>query len=301
MSLLRRPLNFWLRTVEKRRMRSGSTDALRRALALQSRLFFHPPRGTKQSWTERGGVPCLTVVPRGAVQGRVLLYIHGGGFVFGSPDTHSAMAATLAQHVGAQAILPQYRLAPEARFPAASDDVRSVWDALIAEGVAPQDIALGGDSAGGALAFGLLAQLCAEGAALPGAVFAFSPLTDLTLSGESFSRNAEAEVVLAAERGAEMVGLYLDGQAGADLSASPLFAEFKGGPPVWVTVGDTEILLDDARRMVAKLEAEGVEATLVIEHDLPHVWPIFHNILPEGRQTLEALARWIRQQQSWEV
>ncbi len=301
MSLLRRPLNLWLRTVEKRRMRKGDVASLRRALELQSRLFFYPPRGTTHSWTEHGGVPCLTITPRGASKGRVLLYIHGGGFVFGSPRTHSAMGAQLAQRIGAQAILPQYRLAPEAPYPAAPDDVRSAWDGIIASGISPKDIVLGGDSAGGALALGLVAALCSEGAQLPAALFAFSPLTDLTFSGESFSSNAEAEVVLAAERGEEMAGLYLNGHSGAEPCASPLHASFKGGPPTWVTVGDTEVLLDDARRIIAKLDAEGVEAKLVLEHDLPHVWPIFHNVLPEARQTLEALAQWIRQQQNWEV
>lgn len=301
MSLLRQPLNFWLRRIEKRRMGKGEVATLRRALEVQSRLFFHPPRGTTQMWGEYGGIPSLTTTPRGASPDRVLFYIHGGGFVFGSPDTHSAMAAHLAQKIGARAVLPRYRLAPEAVFPAAPEDVRRAWDGILASGVLSKNIVLGGDSAGGALALGLVAALCAEGADMPGAVFAFSPLTDLTFSGESFSRNAECEVVLAAERGAEMVGLYLNGFGGADPAVSPLFADFAGGPPVWITVGDTEILLDDSRSIVAKLKADGVEATLVVEHDLPHVWPIFHNILPEARGTLAALASWIRRQQKWEV
>lgn len=211
------------------------------------------------------------------------------------------MAAHLAKKIGAQAILPKYRLAPEAPYPAAPEDVRSAWHGIIASGISPEDIILGGDSAGGALAFGLVAALCGEGAQLPAAVFAFSPLTDLTLSGESFTSNAEAEAVLAAERAQEMVDLYLNGHNGADPCASPLHASFKGGPPTWVTVGDTEVLFDDARRMIAKLEAEGVETRLVVEHDLPHVWPIFHNALPEARHTLDVLAQSIRQQQNREV
>lgn len=299
MSWLRQPLNMWLRTVEKRRMRRGSVATLRRALEVQSRLLFRAPMGTTKTWGDFGGVPCLTLEPRAHVQGRVLLYIHGGGFVFGSPNTHSAMAATLAQNIGARAVLPRYRLAPENVFPAASDDIRSVWDALLESGVAPYDIVVGGDSAGGALALGLVASLCGEGAELPGSIFAFSPLTDLTFSGESFIRNAEAEAVLAAERGTEMAELYLSGHSGADPAVNPLYAAFKGAPPVWVTVGDTEILFDDARRIAEKLKLEAVDVTLVVEHDLPHVWPIFHNILPEARQTLDALTQWIRQQHYW--
>ena len=132
-------------------------------------------------------------------------------------------------------------------------------------------------------------------------MFAFSPLTDLTFCGKSFVQNAEVEAVLAAERGAEMIGLYLGDHSGADPAVSPLYASFKGGPPAWVTVGDTEILLDDARRIVTKLAGDGVDATLVVEHDLPHVWLIFHNVLPEARKTLNELAIWIMQQQRWEV
>lgn len=243
----------------------------------------------------------MTLTPPAAQQDRVLLCIHGGGFVFGSPDTHSAMAATLAHKLGACAVLPRYRLAPEASFPAAPDYVRRAWDGLIASGISPANIVLGGDSAGGALAFGLIASLCLEGADKPAAVFSFSPLTELTFSGASFMANAEVEAVLAAERGAEMVGMYLNGRDGADPEVSPLRASFQGAPPAWVTVGDTEILSDDGRRIVEKLQLDEVGATLVVVHDLPHVWPIFHNILPEARDTLSALATWIRQQQNWAV
>lgn len=301
MSMLRRPLNFWLRRVEKPRMRTGDVARLRRALEVQSRMFFHAPFGTKRSWRTYGGVSCLTLMPRAAQQNRVLYYIHGGGFVFGSPDTHRAMAATLARKLGAWAVLPRYRRAPEAAFPAAPNDVRSAWDGLIASGVAPSNVVLGGDSAGGALAFGLIAALCAEGAELPSAIFGLSPLTDLTLGGESYKTNAEADPLLPSGRGAEMVSMYLQGHIGADPEVSPILASYRGGPPAWATVGDTEILLDDVRGIIAKLQNDGVNAELVVEHDLPHVWPIFHNVLPEARSTLDALAVWIRRQQNWEV
>lgn len=299
MSLMRRLLNGWLTAVEKRRMRQGQPEDLRRALERQSRLFFRPPRGTQRRWVMYGGVECLKVTGCRAPTERVLFYIHGGGFFFGSPNTHGAMAATLAQRLGAMAILPRYRLAPEAPFPAAPDDVRAVWDGLIGSGVNPSDIVLGGDSAGGALAFGLVSALCAEGADLPGAVFGFSPLTDLTHSGDSFDTNAEADVILPAERAGELGALFLRGASERESRVSPLFGTFHGAPPAWVTVGDTEILLDDARRLVARLTEHGVQAELHIEHDLPHVWPIFHDILPEGRTTLDKLAGWIRQQQGW--
>lgn len=236
---------------------------------------------------------------------RVLFYIHGGGFVFGSPDTHAAMVAQLCQRTGARAVLPKYRLAPEAPFPAAQQDVRAAWDGLIAEGVRPADIVLGGDSAGGALAFSLIATLCAEArcsesSALPGAVFSFSPLTDMTHSGQSFIDNADSDVLLPAERATALGEMFLQGHTGDDPCVSPLFAQFAGGPPVWITVGNTEILLDDSRRLAMRLREQGVAVDLSERHDLPHVWPLFHNILPEARETLDALGLWIRQRQGWE-
>ncbi|MDG1067725.1 MAG: alpha/beta hydrolase [Sulfitobacter sp.] len=278
----------------------ASPKMIRRALEVQSRLFFYAPRGTKSRWVDHNRIPCLEIAPRSVQPGRVLLYFHGGGFVFGSPDTHSAMVAQLAMRVGARDVMPKYRLAPEAACPAALQDVRAAWDGLIAAGVAPADIVVGGDSAGGALAFGLIAALCAEGAAKPGAVFGFSPLTDMTFSGPSFIENADSDVLLPADRAVALAEMFLQGHPGDDPDVSPLFARFDGSPPAWITVGDTEILLDDARRLAAQMRSEGVQVQLVQEPDLPHVWPLFHNILPEARQTLNALAAWIRQQQGWE-
>jgi len=299
MSIALKLLNPWLRLVEKKRIRTGTPRQLRRALEVQSRLFFHAPRGTMFNAAALKGIPCQGVSGPGDVEGRVLFYIHGGGFVFGSPVTHRAMAAQLAKRIGARAILPQYRLAPEAAFPAAPDDIRAAWDGLLAAGVEARNVVVGGDSAGGALAFGLVASLCKQGAPLPGAVFGFSPLTDLTFSGDSFKVNADADAVLPSESADKLSEMFLRGAPSDVPSVSPLFGQFKDAPPAWITVGDTEILLDDARRLAARLQSDQCDVTLVVEQDLPHVWPIFHNILPEGRRTLDAVAQWIMQQQGW--
>lgn len=302
MSIRRHLLNTWLKAVEKpRMMRAETPNSLRKALEIQSKLFFHAPRGTSMKWTTLGGLDALEIEPRqGVTNPRILLYFHGGGFTFGSPRTHSALVAQLAHRLNARAIIPQYRLAPEAPFPAAPDDALTAWQALIDQGCAPQDIVIGGDSAGGALAFGLLARLCANDAPLPGAVFGLSPLTDMTHSGQSFADNVDSDVVLPAKRADLMGQMFLAGQPPDDPSVSPIFGTFNNAPPVWITVGDTEVLLDDARRLAQVCERDGVDVTLVERHDLPHVWPFFHNILPEARETLDELALWIRQQQGWQ-
>ncbi len=298
---LRRPLiNFWMRQVEKPAMaRAKDAAALRRSLELKAKFLFHAPRGTQQNWLKlssaSGVVDALEVRPKKPQAKRVILYIHGGAFVFGSPRTHAAMMAQLARRTGARVFLPQYRLAPEAPFPAAKQDLRQAWDGLLAQGIAPSDIVLGGDSAGGALALGLLAELCADGADGPAALFGFSPLTDMAHSSESFTQNARREAVLPASRAAECSEAYLGGCDPADPAVSPVHADFTGAPPVWITVGDTEILRDDAHAIAARLRECGVTVQLDEKHDLPHVWPILHNILPEARQTLDDLASWIRQ------
>lgn len=303
MSAFRPVLNFWLRTFEKRHLtRAAGPPEVRRSFERQARLFFHSPRNTQKTWrTPATGPEVMELSTPGVQSGRVIFFVHGGGFVFGSPNTHAAMVAQLACRTGARAILPCYRLAPEAPFPAAIDDVSAAWTALIAGGVRPSDVVFGGDSAGGALIFALLGQLCKEGGYLPGAVFGLSPLTDLTCSSVSFRDNAKCEAVLPAGRAEEMVQAYLSGHDPADPRASPLQADFTGGPPVWLTVGDTEILRDDAHLLAEKLRGCGVAVTFEEQHDLPHVWPIFHNILPEARATLDRLAGWIRQVQDWPV
>lgn len=301
MSLRARVLNQWLRRVEKPAMARATDPILMRdRFERHARLFFRAPRGTQRQWItlEQGQrrMDALDMVPAALNSDAVLLYLHGGGFVFGSPRTHAAMAAQLGHRLSARVVLPRYRLAPEAPFPAAFDDVRLAWDALCASGVPPGHIVIGGDSAGGALALSLLGQLVADRVALPAGVFCLSPLTDMSHSGESFRSNAGKEALLPASRAGDMGEMYLGGHPVDDPRVSPLNADFTGAPPVWITVGDTEILRDDARRMAARLQEAKVQAVLRERRDLPHVWPIFHNILPEARETLDELAQWIRQQ-----
>lgn len=287
MSLMRRILNPYLRVTEKRRLRRARTPGpLRRAFEISARLFFHP-RGRGFEAGLIAGVPVL----RRPGAAPVLLYFHGGAYIFGSPATHKAMLAQIARRTGCAVILPDYRKAPEHPFPAAVDDALAVYRQVMD---APGGVVLGGDSAGGGLALGVLAEILRRGLPMPTGLFAFSPLTDLTWSGASLSDNGAADVILPADRMDEMADMYLQGADPADPRASPLFASFGGAPPVWLCAGETEILLDDTRRMATRLRAQGVPVTEVIEHDLPHVWPIFHTLLPEARATLDQLSDWIR-------
>lgn len=296
MSLIRPVLNAYLRGFEKRRLaRTADIDKIRRDFERSARWFFRAPRGTERHQLVLDGCcDCLEVRPATRQGDLVIFYIHGGGFVFGSPETHAPMLAELARRVGARVVLPRYRLAPENPCPAAIDDVEQAYLALIASGVDPAHVFIGGDSAGGTLMFNLLGQIIAKGWPLPRGAFGLSPFADFAHEGASFVANARREAVLPAARADELVQMYLDGSDSTDPRVNPLRAQYRGGPPVWLCVGDTEILRDDARRMRDLMQDQAVQVTFLEEHDLPHVWPIFHNILPEARRTLDSLAAWIK-------
>lgn len=293
MSLARHILNSYLRLTEKRYLkRVESPEVLRRGFERKARLFFRAPFGTRYARDEESGVPVQWVTARGVVRdtGPLILHFHGGGYVFGSSNTHRAMLGRLSKLTGLPACLPDYRLAPEHPFPAAVEDALAVYRAVAGR---TGGVVLGGDSAGGGLALALLSELLRRDMPLPLGLFAFSPLTDLTFSGGSLSANARADVMLPESRVEEIAHLYLGGGDARDPRASPLFADFTGAPPVWLTVSDSEILLDDSRRMAARLARQDVAVTEIIAHDLPHVWPYFQGLLPEAMTALRQVERWI--------
>ncbi|QIE46426.1 alpha/beta hydrolase [Pseudohalocynthiibacter aestuariivivens] len=288
-------LRPYLRLTEKRHLaRAQDPVKLRRSFELKAKIFFRAVADTQYRDLNVGSgdvaLSGVEVTPKVQRDGPVILYFHGGGYVFGSPDTHKAMLARLSSLTGLRAVLPRYRLAPEHPFPAAPEDALSAYRAVMDH---PGGVIIGGDSAGGGLVLSLLARIIALGLPLPLGCFAFSPLTDVTFSGDSIRDNARAEIILPADRVGDMAGMYLGDHPADDPIASPLFAGFLGAPPIWLAVADTEILLDDSRRMAEHLMGQGVDVTCLVERDLPHVWPLFQTILPEARQTLAELAGWI--------
>ena len=221
----------------------------------------------------------------------VLLYFHGGAYLMGAPETHAALLAELAVRTGARAFLPRYRLAPEHPFPAAFDDAVAAWERLRALGHPADQIVLGGDSAGGGLALALLSHLCVTGQR-PAGAFLLSPWTDLTLSGASLVTNARREQMLPAHRMTEIRALILGAARpndAGDPRLSPLHAAFPDAPPVLIHVAESEILRDDSLRLRHRLP----DAIIRIAGDLPHVWPVLHQYLPEARVTLDQTAAFI--------
>jgi epsilon-lactone hydrolase len=287
--------NFWLRHLSKRYLRHEQDFARARAgMERALRLMPNPPGAELEDRPlafDGRSLPALRVRPFGS--GPTILWLHGGAYCLGSPRGFSGMAAALARRAQGGAVLPDYRLAPENAFPAAVEDCLHAYLALLAEGVDPARIILGGDSAGGGLAFAVLHILLAERLPKPAAVVSFSPWADLTASGESLRTLARREVMLPVERLPEIRDHYLAGADPRDPRASPAFGRFEGAPPVLIQSSRHEILRDDARMMVSRLRECGV----TVSHDewdgTPHVWQLFHGWLPEADAALDAAASFI--------
>lgn len=291
-------LNVALRTVGRPILsRTKTPQAARRDFAFASRVLFRRPPGMAMaSYSVPGpaGPICVAQITAGPVrEDGAILYFHGGGYVAGSAATHSRMLARLARLSRTAVHAPDYRLAPEALFPAAYDDARAAWEGVLAEtGLAPDRIVLAGDSAGGGLALALLADLLARGLR-PAGLFAFSPWTDLTLQSPSLEENAGRDAILPRTRVEELVGILLGGADPADPRISPLHATWRDPPPVYLQASRTEILRDDSTRMEAALRAAGGTATVELWPDAPHVWQLFDGWVPEARAALEKAAAFV--------
>ena len=218
-----------------------------------------------------GGVSGWWCRPEDARPGEAVMHIHGGWFNWGSAQAFRHLAGHIAVTAGVAVFLPDYRLAPEHPFPAASEDVRACYAGLAERGFSK--IAVTGDSAGGNLALELLVHLAASSATGSAAVIggvALSPVTDLTLSGDSWSTRDVDDPYFTKSQAAELVHSYLNGHSSEDPLASPLFADLKGLAPIRVHVGSAEVLVDDSVRFVERAIAAGVDARLDVWEGMAH-------------------------------
>jgi acetyl esterase/lipase len=252
------------------------------------------PAGVVYEAGRVGGVSGWWCRPETARPGQAVMHIHGGWFNFGSAQAFRHFAGHIAVSAGVAAFVPDYRLAPEHPFPAAAEDVRACYFGLVEQGFSK--IAITGDSAGGTLAIGLLVSLAANRAfaaeALVGGV-ALSPVTDLTLSGESWSTRALADPYFTQPQAAELVRSYLDGDDPADPKASPLYANLKSLVPIRVHVGNDEVLLDDSVRFVERAVVAGVDARLDVWEGMVHGYLGSLGRLAASTETLQLISEFL--------
>ena len=257
------------------------------------------PDGVTVSPATVGGLAAEWLVPGSTVAGsagsapaRTVLYLHGGGYTLGSLGTHRALAAGVALAAEAEVLLVEYRTAPEHRFPAALDDALAAVAHVRAErpGAA---LALVGDSAGGGLALATTIRLRDSGAPLPCAVALLSPWCDLALTGDSIEGNEATDPQSSTQLLSDMARAYLGSADPTTPLASPLYADLRGLPPVLIQVGDAEMLLDDGRRLFARAQSHGVDATCETWQDMFHVWHALGPALPEAVDALEHLGSWL--------
>jgi monoterpene epsilon-lactone hydrolase len=218
-----------------------------------------------------GGIPGWWCIPLAAQSGQTILHLHGGWFNWGSAEAYRHLVGHIARSAGAEAFVPDYRLAPEHPFPAALNDIGACYSALIANG--SKRIAITGDSAGGNLALVLLRLTTAQpspAVVKPVAAVALSPVTDLAMTGQSWDTRAAADPYFVRPQAAALIGSYLNGTDPMSPKASPLYGDLAGLPPIRVQVGDDEVLLDDATRFVERAAAAGVDARLDVWQGMPH-------------------------------
>ncbi|HTG18440.1 MAG TPA: alpha/beta hydrolase [Reyranella sp.] len=243
---------------------------------------------------DAGGVPAEWVTAPGCDPGRAVLYLHGGGYVIGSINTHRRLAYDVSAASGGRVLVIDYRLAPEHPFPAAVDDATTAWRWLLQQGFATSRLAIAGDSAGGGLTLATLVNLRDQKLGLPACAVAISPWVDLEGVGNSITARAAQDPMVQKDGLLWMAGLYLNGKDAKTPLAAPLHADLKGLPPILVQVGTAETLLDDATRIAEKLHAAGIDVRLAIWPNMLHVFPLFAPILSEGRDGCLEIGSFIR-------
>jgi len=242
-----------------------------------------------------GGVDGIWAHPAGCDERKVVIYTHGGGFAVGSSASHRKLAGHLAKAMGVSAFVVDYRRAPEHPFPAQLEDAVSVYKALMGSGIKPENISTAGDSAGGNLAVASVLKFRDLNLPLPGAVIALSPWLDMELAGSTLASNEATDALVSRSVLEAMRGMFL-GENGKpdDPQANPLKNNFAGYPPLYMTAGSAETLLDDAVRLNDLAKAASVNTTLSIVAGMQHVFPFLAGRAPEADAQIAKIGAWYK-------
>ncbi|GAB3957619.1 alpha/beta hydrolase [Actinoallomurus acanthiterrae] len=253
------------------------------------------PRGVDYIETDAGGLPAMWAMPKRSAEDRVLLCVHGGGFVSGSMYSHRKMFGHLAKETGARALIFDYRLALEHIHPAQVDDAIAVYRWLLDQGIGADRIAFTGDSAGGGLAITTQLRARERGLPLPAATMLLSPWVDMEALGESYRTNRDRDAFFSTDVVRALVGIFLgEGGDPRDPLANPLYADLSGLGPVHIQVGGDEVLLDDARQLEEHARKAGVDVRLQVFPEMQHTFQMAAGRAPEADEAIRAMADWVR-------
>src|SRR6266566_3694218 len=270
----------------------ASVRAAFNALTAQARV----PADVQQKPIEIGGVGGIEVTIAVNESENVILYFHSGVYVIGNAAATVPLVGDLARRTGTRAITLEYRLAPEHPYPAAVEDARAAYEGLLAQGIAPGQIALAGESAGGGLAVALLLALREAGVPLPSSGYLMSPYVDLTLSGETLAEKRGVDPLLTPDGLRARVPDYVGGADPSDPYISPIFGDLRELPPLLIQVGSHEILLSDALRLAERAAISDVPVTLEVTPGVPHVFQGFAGLLDEAGAALDGASDFLRTQ-----
>lgn len=251
------------------------------------------PTGCYHEPATVGRVKCERVVPQGAVAGRTILYLHGGAYTAGSPRSHRPMVARIAEAARAVAVVADYRLGPEHRFPAAVEDATAVYRALLDAGTEPGALMVAGDSAGGGLALALALSIKAADLPQPAGYFVISPWADLTQSGASYRTKADTDPTISKAGLDDNALAYLGGLDARDPLASPVFGDFEGVAPILIQTGSEEALLSDSITMADVLAQARVEVRLEVWPEMIHVFQAWGGALQAARRAIRVAGDWM--------
>lgn len=258
--------------------------------------FNKPLTGFSYAATDIGGIQSEWVTPNGSDENKVLLYFHGGGYATGSINTHRALVSQIAKHAGVKALIINYRLAPEHKYPAPIEDAANVYKWLLENGYSSTNIAFGGDSAGGGVTLCTLLYLRDNNLPLPKCAIALSPWLDHTMSGQSYKTMHDEDPMLVAAGFPIWSKNYLGDADPRSPYCSPIFHSLHNLPPVLIQVGQEEMLLDDSIRFEAKARQDGTDVQVEVFAKKFHVFNAFWRILPKAREANKKLGEFLKLQ-----
>ncbi|GAA2131025.1 alpha/beta hydrolase [Arthrobacter humicola] len=259
-------------------------------------LKGHPvPENLIVEHADLGGVPGTVIMPPEVIEGRTLVYFHGGAYIFGASAGYLGLGGRLALALSTKVVLPDYRLAPEHAYPTPIEDCLAVYKWLLDEGHDPDQLVFAGDSAGGSLTVSVMVHARDAGLPLPAGGVAISPWADLEHTGSSMSSRHGLDPLCTKDALDVQARTFLAGAPANSPDASPVFADVSGLPPILVQIGENEVMLSGAMRLATHLAESRVRTTLEVWPGMFHVWHLFAAILPDGQQAIDNAADFLRQ------